>query len=1279
MQQLLKQNVAWLLVLGFALSCTVKVFADEISPPSLDLTSTGRGAQSSATPAFTTAILTVGNVSRTVTPTDLLTPAEQHALTQLILTGQQSLLLNNLGAATGGTLNVSSLATELMQSLIIPSQVTVVHDFGTKATLNIAESLTNAGRLIAFSSKSDMTLATINAARIFNQSGGLISSIVPADLTSLNAVVRNLDLSLNALHDIVNEGVITSSGALSVKAGGSILNVPARSPVAPAPVMQALSSVSLSSALGSIVNQGTINSIQSNVTIGTPNARDFLLDNTGGELVASNGSVNIMNQAAGKQLTEVTGGDVRSLDLNISGADGMVKAAFETVTGTMNIDAGSAHISTKHGNLSVGRMELSGDPTIANSGGNVTLSSDLIFHGQHLAILASENIQAANPFTIDVSSTTGNGGDVHLIAGYNFTPSTTGQVQSAQTYTIGSPSSTGGDVSLFGVDINTSSSAGNGGKVVAVGHKGTVGHHGAIRIGSIDTSSTAGFGGSVTMIGKGGMHLTGDITTFGLIEAGSVTAITAAPKISGGTVSFTDGTRSGSGFFTNTSSFGPVETTAINIFGNINAFSGAFVGGEVILISSGYVFTFDIDTSGGILGIGPGPYDGGRVELISALDHVNVGGINTSGGASSSASPGGNGGNVQIGANTHVTLHGPLTTRGGNNTGSGNGGNGGLFNVTIPATTDFTSVFVDGTVDTRGGNATGGGNGGDGGHVTLVADSFSTFGGPPLVTGGTGATPGQTGELLVIDPVLLPQIVQLLQSLEAQNATTNAANGTITADRTATVSTIIATDANFEQRQAKLVALDQKKAKEWMSEIARRTGANSTQNEDDNQSNPNNMVVIATGETDFDNVKSRLARGSDSQDGRTPERAQALADTASTMFKVTGGQGDFVLFSVANQVFTGDLGGSREVVLVGDPGTSLTKGDTVVLHTGKVFVDTGNEPMKLHTRLGTVTISKQSSAIVESEPGKPIRVLATSTESDGEVSLQHGEEQPISLKSGEQAVVSDKDLTEEELISVDGKTPALVSGGVHMIGRKAAKMTASVEVLDREMMIAGRVIRLSGAGRAVSNRIARHSGNSASWIAAKASQSGSATQQSNDALQMLATENSRFIRDKQGNITLEKGNFFFGLPAKTAIKTSMAEVSGVAGALVTVEKTTNAVRIKSCSGPEHVNVKVGDKTLNLNVGQEMLITDHIPSKPEMLPEDGIGRRSLTTYSIDDHTKAVVGDFSMISFLKNSDQMTALRSGSNGRSDQLLARLVKTAAAVHMTSGHKGRFYSGSEK
>jgi len=199
--------------------------------------------------------------------------------------------------------------------------------------------------------------------------------------------------------------------------------------------------------------------------------------------------------------------------------------------------------------------------TIANSTGDVVLTSDLIFLGQNLAILAAGNITSTGGSLIDLSGT-GNSGSLTLMAGYDFTPATGGQVQNGLTYTITGVSATGGSVDLGAFEVVLNGGTGSGGNLLAVANAGTP-NAGSIDLGNVSTTGNT-TGGSVTLIGPGGINI-GDIDTNGLTASGNVSFSVAAPTIVGGPITVQNGVLV-------TGSFGVGAQTAGNLtFNDIDA------------------------------------------------------------------------------------------------------------------------------------------------------------------------------------------------------------------------------------------------------------------------------------------------------------------------------------------------------------------------------------------------------------------------------------------------------------------------------------------------------------------------------------------------------------------------------------------------------------------------------------------------------------------------------------------------------------------------------------
>jgi YVTN family beta-propeller protein len=431
----------------------------------------------------------------------MLTPAQALALTQVLQTGQQSLVLSNLGNAVGGSVHLSASATESLSSLVIPRGVTVNGDFTNASAMNLSGNLQNHGTLNAYSNNPDFNAAALNANNIFNYRSGTIS-------TGTNIS----DLLLNATQDIVNAGMISSSGNLSLVAGNSIVNSSGSSTAA---ILQAANNLTLVS--NNITNTGLVNALAGNINLQTQNLNNMLVNNMGGTMQASAGSINVRDAAfSAKAHTDLMGGDWLSQSLNINSGTGIVKMNTGDITGQINVNAGEAHILADTANLNLGNINLSGDPTFFNTTGDVTISGSINFDGENLAIVAMRSIlSTVASGTITTNSTTGNGGNITLVAGASFTSSGAQNVQpsgpgdTTSLLTIKGGSATGGKIDLTGItSVNSSSTVGSGGDVtmVAFAGKGTTAVAGGGKIimpttSTIDTSGASGqTNGDITII-----------------------------------------------------------------------------------------------------------------------------------------------------------------------------------------------------------------------------------------------------------------------------------------------------------------------------------------------------------------------------------------------------------------------------------------------------------------------------------------------------------------------------------------------------------------------------------------------------------------------------------------------------------------------------------------------------------------------------------------------------------------------------------------------------------
>ncbi len=643
----------------------------------------------------------VGQTTQSITGSDLVTAAERLAVFQVVSSGHQSITLDGTGAAVGGSFNIGPRFSQYVSSLVIPSGVTAVKNFANNSTLNLSGNLTNNGAFYAVSTNPAVTNATISAANIINQSRGLISSVLPAaGLPGFASAITALSLTLNATNNFYNAGIIRSSGSLTATAGGSITN-------AAGAVMQAVNNVNLISQIGNFVNAGLIAAQSGNVnfTVGQTVA-NMVVNGTGGTVQALSGSINFAGLASnGLSSLNLSGGDYLSKELNIDTGCGSAVVSVGNVSGKVNVTAGSIDLQVSAPELSLGALNVTGDPIVINNGGSIDISTMTPIVGDEFVAIAAGNITSSNnSFIIKTYSTTGSGGNIILAAGAVAT-------QDAETTTITGRSGSGGDILLHNVsgastifDTGSGANGGSGGNVTLIAFTdGATGSYNGGHIylpdavsgvAEIKTGSTSavnpGPNGSVTIIAEATSSTSSPVIPNGYtISVGNINTYGNGSGLNGIT----------GGIFIATATPSISATTPVAILGgsstqnspaNGSILAGTFWGGTVQsgvtqpwVLQDGAVYTGSLHSNGGPLG-GVLIYAGSNAN--SSYYAVSTGGITTSGvsyiiaGAHIPSSYVSQSFNVSIRASSGVSI-------------VGNGSNNPNINITTPG-----SISIAGSI-----------------------------------------------------------------------------------------------------------------------------------------------------------------------------------------------------------------------------------------------------------------------------------------------------------------------------------------------------------------------------------------------------------------------------------------------------------------------------------------------------------------------------------------------------------------------------------------------------
>lgn len=768
--------------------------APPVNPINLDLSSTAATLSAARMNSFQSTTITVAGQTQAVAPATMLTPAQAVAVAQMLHSGVQSINIGAAGNAVGGSVTITSRLAQHLASLTVPQGVTAIDLVHNSGPLNLPGNLTNAGVFYACTTNPAVNTAIINALNIFNQAGALLTTVLPAGgLPGLPNLVPDLSLQLNAINNIVNAGVISSSASLALGAGGSITNALPAGAGGPVPIMTAARNVDLAAAAGTIVNHGIISSANGNINVAVDMGNSINIENAGGVFSALAGSINIRDpefqQKAG---ISILGGDLLSREVNLYSGTGNILVDVRKLSGTVNAYGHEAHLTASTEMLRLGKILLGGDPSFFNLTGSIEISSPLVFHGQNLALIANQDIVTTGPSLIDTSSDSQDGGDFLAVAGAQFTADgSQGQVlppgpgSTSELYISGG-SSTGGKIDLGsngGISaFTTESTAGehSGGDVQMIAYAGTAPDSGTLRLPSSVTIHTGGTGnannGYVQLIAgsKSGTAIcTGDIDTTGSTSGGGIYIYATTPNTDGVTV--IDGAipPGGGGW-----GYSDLLPACINT-GNLSTSGEGIEVKNIAAITTGTLSTAaDSGRNGGnieIEGMGnvatgaittDGAY-AGRVRIYCANQEgtTTVSNITINGAISANSNDPGDGGGGSVDLDTpsgNIIVSGPISATGfgqsswnaGNvyievdnwaNSGSPAPASCNIFidgSINVNAGTDGRggsvnlsvgtgTIFVNGDISANGHTSASGGGYGSGGEVTL--DSHSS---QPFVVGG---------------------------------------------------------------------------------------------------------------------------------------------------------------------------------------------------------------------------------------------------------------------------------------------------------------------------------------------------------------------------------------------------------------------------------------------------------------------------------------------------------------------------------------------------------------
>ena len=549
----------------------------------------------------------LGNNAQAVTNTTYLTPAEAIAVNQVLVngTGHQSLVLDALGQATGGSFNFTSLPTT-NTNLLIPANV-VAND--NNASFNLSGSLANFGDIYVSSNASNHYAAVISLENLYNGANALITT------NAQSGVSTPTDLTINVSNDFINAGTISSPHNLTIATGADLVNYNTG-------VLTAANDLTATVGSGYLQNNGLIDAVNGNLSITSGNADLFAVNGIDGNFESGQNVTLASNSSSTNNSNflvyggNFAAGSLKTDNVSLNGGKANDYFVVDNINGQLNTSGNNFGIIS-YGNLNLNNFAITGDPLIASTGNIILPSTNIYTGGYDFVVIAGGNI-TANPNTsivIDTSITgyaivnngtqvatvvtnsgqnynayNGGSGNVTLVAGSNFSITNPYPgVNNALTLTGGN--ATGGYVNLNGVSlINTQAYLAvappsppsnytnvnpdfNGGNVIIAAYAGSEAGSGTVSLASTTGPSTIITTGAI----NNGVNLNNISNTGSVSQPG-----TTDPAMINGFVTIIAGS------LTNTSApaitTGEILTTPSNLGGIISP-TGTYYGGQVTLLN----------------------------------------------------------------------------------------------------------------------------------------------------------------------------------------------------------------------------------------------------------------------------------------------------------------------------------------------------------------------------------------------------------------------------------------------------------------------------------------------------------------------------------------------------------------------------------------------------------------------------------------------------------------------------------------------------------------------
>ncbi|MCI0364544.1 MAG: hypothetical protein L0219_11705 [Phycisphaerales bacterium] len=422
-------------------------------------------------------------------------------------------------------------------------------------------------------------------------------------------------------------------------------------------------------------------------------------------------------------------------------------------------------------------------------------------------------------------------------------------------------------------------------------------------------------------------------------------------------------------------------------------------------------------------------------------------------------------------------------------------------------------------------------------------------------------------------------------------------------------------------------------------------------------------------------------------------------------------------------------------VVIGSGGTTFapTKNRTLLLKEGRLMTIAGTQGIVVETAHGNVKVANETATIIEQKPSGVVRVANLAGGRADVAVVRDGDTKLITANPGEEIVIADQALGDEELIPVDGVDREPISGAIAVAGTKVKKnlfdrrmmanrenlllcntgcftisMRKRFDQIKQDMDKSGPLIsgpltpsmkaRMDASGNrlraqvSLGTRAARPRLNAAA-IGSDASgidksdlrpigfvQPVASVGRPGSDLFTLRTDSAhikhvghaRITLDQPGVVTLRHGETLVDSNKPTVINAGDYKIAIDAGTIALVNREGSVTKVRNLyeRSSRAIQVYIGGRIVHLSVGQEMLIGPDDGSVTKALKAEQIGRRHIRSIDIPGGHTITRCEVSLVSLMNLTEILSHMLNSKHSSDQAIAGKLMKMAAVLtQVQAGH----------